>query len=754
MTSLVSDIYSRLRRRKQRTDSEEENEHKFGTFIGVYVPSILMLFGVIIFLRLGWIVGIAGLATTLTMIGFATLISLITILSISAIATNIEVKAGGIYYIISRSLGLEAGAAVGLPLYLKQALTIAFCVIGFAESLKDLVPSWDITSISLWTLGILTILAYASVKGALKVQLAIFIAIIASLISLFTGSEVAPMEPGSYVPAAPESLAFWGIFAILFPAFTGIESSISLSGDLKNPSKSLPPGTIGALLTGFAIYSAIAIFLTYRVSDERLAIDPLIMQDIASVPSLIIVGIWGATLSSALGGLLGAPRTLKAIADDGIAPKIFSKTYGKMEEPRIATLATCAIAFVGVYFGSVNMIAPLLTMIILICYGVLNLSAGIETLIANPSWRPRVRVHWAISLFGALLCAISMLMIAPGYALLSLLLVGVIYFVIKKRKFKAAWLDIQQGILLFMTRSIIYRLSFGSGAAKSWRPHFLVFSEFSESHATPLVKFADAIGQNKGFQTVASFVPPGTLNDQSEKEMKKAMVNHFNSHRIQSFLKLVEAESPTRAMQHMIQYCGLGPLVPNTLLFGGIQKENKTEAFVQVLQSAYSKHYNIAIMNDHRNPFEENDPDKTDVHIWWDDSNLDNSNLMLVFGYMLQCNPQRKNGRIFVKSIASNEFEKKEKVEFFQKLSLEKRLPIDIKVYVASNDLEDRMQLIKEFSKNAEIAFISLEPPPKAGEPVEPYLNYLKTLARTTSDLHTPVLILSSEHAPLNVLLQ
>ncbi len=344
MNELASDLHSQFLK-KDKQPKIEDNPQKFGTFLGVYVPSMLMLFGVIIFLRLGWIVGVGGIYSTLIIITLSSLIALITVLSMSAIATNIEVKAGGIYYILSRSLGIEMGSAVGIPLFLKQSLTIAFCVIGFAESLKDLIPSWDITYIGLGTLAVLAFLAYTSVRGAMKVQMGIFIAIILSLISLFTGSEIAPRATGSSIAAPLQSLGFWAIFAIFFPAMTGVESSVSLSGDLRKPSKSLPLGTISAITTGFLIYAIIAIFLYFHVPVDQLQDNPLIMQDLASIPSLIIVGIWGATLSSALGGLLGAPRTLKAIADDGIAPKIFGKTFGPMQEPRIATLATCAIAF-------------------------------------------------------------------------------------------------------------------------------------------------------------------------------------------------------------------------------------------------------------------------------------------------------------------------------------------------------------------------------------------------------------------------
>jgi potassium/chloride transporter 4/5/6 len=750
----LTQLYSRFFKTEQPVVSEEANSQKYGTFLGVYVPCMLMLFGVIIFLRLGWIVGLAGLPTTLIIISFASLIALITVLSMSSIATNIEVKTGGIYYILSRSLGVEVGSAVGLPLFFRQSLTIAFCVIGFAESIKDLIPSLNITLIGSVTLAGLSILAYKSLSGAMKVQMFIFVAIIASLISLFTGTEVAPMHPDSYVPAAPlQSLGFWAIFAIFFPAMTGVESSVSLSGDLKNSSKSLPLGTITAILSGFFIYTSIAIYLSYMVPADRLVEDPMIMQDLASVPSLIIVGIWGATLSSALGGLLAAPRTLKAIADDGIAPKIFSKTSGPMEEPRIATLATCAIAFVGIFFGTINALAPLLTMISLICYGFLNLSAGIETLIANPSWRPRVRVHWAISITGAVLSLIAMLMIEPGYALLALFLVGAIFFALRKRQLKASWANIQQGIMLFLSRSLLYRLSYGTSAAKSWRPHFLVFTKYSEKNSTALLGFSESISQSKGFLTVASFVPPGIHSLEKQKELQKEMAARLQKQNIQSFVKINEAEKITDGMHQMMEYYGLGPLAPNTILLGGVKKEDESVDFVKVIQAAVTKQYNIVIMND-ENELLKKDNGRKNIHLWWDDSNPDNSDLMLVLGYMLQRNPSSRSTRIFVKAIVADEMQKKDKLQQFLNLSIEKRLPLDVEVLVSPTDGIDRLDLIKEFSSDASIVLMSLTPPPKRDEPVDAYISYLHRMSEATEYLPSLVLVLNSEHTPLDEILQ
>lgn len=730
------------------TSLDPNENHKFGTFFGVFVPCILMFFGVIIFLRLGWIVGLVGSSEALVIITLAALIALITTLSMSAIATNTAVGNGGVYYMLSRSLGIEVGGAIGIPLFFRQCLTIAFCCIGFAESLHDLIPAWSITNIGLGTLSVLTILAYTSVRGALKVQVGIFIAIIASLISLFTGGEVPPMAPETFTPPL-NSLGFWAVFAIFFPAMTGMESSVSLSGDLRNPSRSLPIGTISAIVVAYLTYAGISVFLAYNVPMDRLVQDPLIMQTLASVPSLIIVGIWGATISSALGGLLGAPRTLQAIAEDGIAPKIFAKTFGPMSEPRVATLATCSIAFIGTYFGSVNIIAPLLTMDSLICYGVLNLSAGMETLMANPSWRPRFPVHWIISLGGALLCLIIMLMIDAGSALLSLMLVGLIYFVVKKRQYESSWSDIRDGLLLFFSRFAIYQLAYADSPSKSWRPHFLVFTKSSEEHSTSLLRFAQGISQSKGFLTMASFVLPGTISTIKRKELSTSLAQRFKQDNIQALVQIKEAEKITAGMHNMIEHHGLGPLAPNTIVFGGIRKEEEAIDFINVIRLAYRRHYNVVILNE---AAQLEATEGKNIHIWWDDQSQNNSEFMLVLGYMLQLNSQKKSNKICTKAIVSSELERKEKLEQLHQISIKKRFPFDAEVYVADPTL-DKVMLVNEFSKDADIIFLGLKPPPRDLSAIEAYAIYLHTLSQTLNS-SALALVLSSEFTPLESILE
>lgn len=720
----------------------EEKKQGFGTFIGVFVPSILMVFGVIIFLRLGWIVGHAGMPLAFLIISFASLIAFVTTLSMASISTNIEVGKGGVYYLLSRSLGIEVGSAIGLPLYFKQCLSVAFCVMGFAESLHDLIPALSITSIGIVTLIVLTLFAYFSLSGALRVQLFIFAVLACSFASLFLGGNesIAVNEsmpnPGSY-----PSIGFWTLFAIFFPAMTGIESSVSLSGDLRNPGRSLPLGTISSIVVAYLIYLSIALFLVRNVSLERLIQEPFIMLDLAKFPSLIILGIWGATISSALGGLLGAPRTLQALAEDRVVPKIFGKNFGKMQEPRIATLTTCLIALVGVYFGSVNMIAPLLTMICLICYAVLNFSAGLETLMANPSWRPRFQINWMISIFGGVLCLIAMIMIDPGYSMIASAIVLLIYLIAKRRKYQSSWEDIREGILLFFSRFAIYHLAKSDLISKSWRPHFLVFAKSNEGS---LLQLSQAISQGKGFITMASFLTNPLKNEQVKREQNKIR-NQLNKQHIQALVHLSYAEKIYLSMNQMIENYGLGPLKPNTVICG-IHKDEDLENLASVIINAHEKHCNFLILNSQDDTIESKIP-PGDIHIWWHSSHKDNGEFMLILAYMLNRNSEWKRAKICLKSIVSSELIRQEKLKEFQEISTVKRIPLEIEILVSPNPDEDYLEYAATFSKNASLALLSVEPPTTKASSDE-YRAYLSSMMSFSQQFTPAVLVLGSKFTP------
>lgn len=733
------------------SQAQTEHKPKFGTFVGVYVPSILMLFGVIIFLRLGWIVGAAGLYPAYFIITLASLITLITTLSISSASTNIQVGKGGAYYMISRALGIEVGSAIGLPLFLKQSISISFCIVGFAESFHDLFPQFSMTSIGIATLGVLTLLTYISTQFALKIQIFIFVAIIASLYSLFSGGEFVP-EAIILTPESPSSSSLWVIFAIFFPAMTGLESSVSLSGDLKNPSRSIPLGTITAVLTAYIIYMAIPFFIWQHASQEQLLYDPLIIQHLAKFESLIILGIWGATLSSAIGGLLGAPRTLQALAEDKILPGFLAKEFGRYQEPRIATALTVILALIGIYFGSINVIAPLLTMICLICYATLNLATGLEALMSNPSWRPIFPLHWMISFTGTGLCLLAMLMINSGAAILAILGVIVIYVILKQKRLSSTWEDIQYGILMFFSRIVLYRLASQEPSSRSWRPNFLVFTGRPSEASNEILSFAIAITQTKGFLTIASVLPKDNIQPEQRLELHENIKGLLKQHRIEALICLNQAKTVNSGMKQVILHYGLGPLTPNTIVCGGVSQADQLMDYLQVIQLAHDQGRNVVIINDEqvKQPTQAFTQQKMkgDIHVWCDDTSPRNTELMLVLAYMLRKNPVWKHTGICLMGLAPHEQMRQQKQEQLNELMKRNRLKIKTQVLVTAESEQSDLALVKHFSSQAAMVFLSLRVP-KVEESLEEYATYFQTLPHKSQTFPSVALVMSAPQTNL-----
>ncbi|MGB1253912.1 MAG: amino acid permease, partial [Candidatus Promineifilaceae bacterium] len=385
---------------------------RFGMFAGVFTPNVLTILGIILFLRIGWVVGQTGLWGALAIVLIANAISLLTGLSLSSIATSMQVKAGGNYYLISRTLGLEIGGAIGIPLFLSQAISVAFYIIGFTEALYTLeaVQQFDPRLISTIVAVLFGVISYIGADFALKIQFFILAVLISAIISFFAGGWgefQAPLTQGAYT----EGVSFWVAFAVFFPAVTGIEVGVSMSGDLKDPSRDIPRGTIWSILVTAFVYILVVIWFATHSSVESLLNDNMAMQSIAVVPALILAGVWASTLSSALGSILAAPRTLQAIALDRVVPPVFAQQMGSPTEPRVAVIASTIIAVAVIWLGDLNFVAPIIAMFFLNTYGMVNLIAGIEKLIGNPSFRPRFHIHWGLSLLGAIGCYGAMFLI-------------------------------------------------------------------------------------------------------------------------------------------------------------------------------------------------------------------------------------------------------------------------------------------------------------------------------------------------------
>ncbi|HUV00949.1 MAG TPA: amino acid permease, partial [Bacteroidales bacterium] len=409
---------------------------KFGTFGGVFTPSILTILGVIMYMRLPMIAGKAGLIGTLGIIFVAHLISITTGLSVSSIATDKKVKEGGTYYIISRSLGLPIGGTLGLALFVGLSFSVSLYLIGFSESFLSY---WDlpmdinhIRIAGSIILLVVTIITFISTSLAIKAQYLIMTAIILSLLSILFGSHnFAPASPNLFGSGTTVPLII--LFAIFFPAVCGFEAGVSMSGDLKDPKKSIPIGTISAISIGLVVYIILAFFFAYTVDGELLATDPKALFKIALVPQLVIAGIWGATLSSALGSILAAPRILQSTAIDKITPRVFARGTGAAREPRNALLLTFLIAEAGILIGELDVIARIVTIFFITTYGFLNLSAAFESL-TSADFRPSFKTPAWVSIIGFLACFIVMIQLDFVAMIGAVLILGTLFLIIKRRQ--------------------------------------------------------------------------------------------------------------------------------------------------------------------------------------------------------------------------------------------------------------------------------------------------------------------------------
>ncbi|MFA6809225.1 MAG: amino acid permease, partial [Eubacteriales bacterium] len=450
------------------------NQKGLGTFEGVFTPTLLTILGVILFLRLGWVVGNVGFIGALTIIFLSHVITLSTGLSISSMVSNTEIGAGGAYSIISRSLGLETGGAIGIPLFLSQAFSVAFYIIGFTELWHSFFPTHNFKLVCLVVWLVLAIISLISAKIAFRIQYFILFAVLLSLASFFAGPSLS--NTTEFVLWGDFSQAtYWQTFAIFFPAVTGILAGVSMSGELKSPRKSIITGTLGAIILGFLVYVLCAFWFSSHVPRELLLNDTSIILQMGLSKTLIIAGIMGAVLSSALTTMVSAPRTLAALADDRLVP--FSRQLGtkaKNGEPRNAVIISSIISLAVLMVGNLNMLASLLTLFFLMTYGTINLAVLIEQATGIISFRPRLHVSILIPIVGFFGCIFSMFLISKIFTILTFSIIGTLYYYLAKRNLVSPSGDVRGGLFTLISEWAAQIAMSKPYHPRLWKPFLLV----------------------------------------------------------------------------------------------------------------------------------------------------------------------------------------------------------------------------------------------------------------------------------------
>ena len=701
------------------------------TFGGVFTPSILTILGVIMYLRFGWVVGNVGLFGTMAIVTLSTGITFLTGLSIASIATDQRVRTGGAYYMISRSLGIEAGGAVGIPLYLAQALSVALYTIGFAESVVNVFPTLDEKLVALVTTAAVTVLALKSARAAIKAQYVIIGAIGLSLLSLVLGS---PAEPITTLTTTQETAGFWVVFAVFFPAVTGIMAGVNMSGDLKDPGRSIPYGTLAAIVVGYVIYMAIPFLLINRATADELIADPLIMRRISFWGDAIIMGVWGATLSSAVGSILGAPRVLQALARDGVLPpmmRFLGQGSGPDDEPRIGTAFTFALAVITVILGDLNIVAPILTMFFLTTYGVLNITAGLERFLGNPSFRPKFRVHWMFSLIGAVGCTIVMFLINAAATGAAVTIVLVIYFWLERQELRSAWGDVRNGIWFNLTRTGLLRLR-NRTDAKNWRPHLLVLSG-APTRRWHLIDLASCLSHNRALVTISSVLTGDAITSRRIKSMSYSLYEYLDKQGVQALVRIVKADDPfSGAVQLMTTY-GLGTLVPNTVIVGATERDEAHAAYCRMISQFHAGHRNTLIVRQNE---QRGFGDRRHIDVWWG-GRKGNGALMVILSWLISTSLEWRGSTVTVKMVVPSESARVGARVNLENILHAARTNAMTEVIVAGD--RSFWEIIRESSSSADLIFLGM------AEPHDGYETYYDQLQKQTEGLPTTVFTLAAE---------
>jgi len=460
---------------------------RFGTFGGVFTPTLLTILGVILYLREGWVIGNAGLLGGLLVILFGFGITGLTALSMSSIATNLRLGAGGAYAIIAQSLGLEVGGSLGIPRYISQVLAVTMYIFGFREGWRWVFPEHPSLLVDLVTFGLLVAIAYVSADLAIRVQYFIMAVIAASLASVavaaFQGSMQYPLTNidlwGTF-PGAPETgfqgTDFWIVFAVFFPATTGIMAGANMSGDLEDPRRSIPLGTLSAVGLSLVIYLLVGYWLARSATPQELVANYTVMMDKAAWGPAVLAGLLGATFSSALASTVGSARILQAMGTHGVLPgRHWLSALTEKGEPRNAMIVTGALILGSLMLRDLNAVAPLITLFFLVTYAMINAVVLIEESLNLVSFRPRLRLPWFVPFLGLAGSIFAMFIVNPTLSLVALGVTVGVYVVLVRGHLEAPFGDVRSGLFVALAEWAAKHTSeLPTMQERAWKPNLLV----------------------------------------------------------------------------------------------------------------------------------------------------------------------------------------------------------------------------------------------------------------------------------------
>ena len=707
----------------------DKKPRKFGAFGGVFTPSVLTILGVILFLRYDTVVGNAGLWGALLVLLIAKGFTTITTFSLSSIATNMRVKGGGSYFLISRSLGVEFGGVIAVFFYIALALSVSMYVIGFTEALFLAIPELNISFTMAATLIniVVFIFVYIGAGWTIRVQYFILAIVLAAIGSYFYGAwghVSAEILSENLQPKWTAGHSIITIFALFFPAVTGIEAGVNMSGDLKNPSKAIPLGTFVAIGFTFLVYAGIAVLMAASTNRSSLVGDGMVMQEMAWFGPIVYAGVIAATLSSALGSMMGAPRILQAFAKDNIFKRLkyFAQGSGISNEPRRAIVITFLLTQSGVLLGDLDSVAPIITMFFLLTYGTINLASFYESISANPSFRPTFKLnHWSISLLGALASLAIMFLINWIWASIAIIVATSLFLVIKRAQLIVQWGDVLSGYAYRRARNALLALEREKYYPKNWRPSILTLSGLAGSRMH-LVKYANLLSSGRGLVSLAHIIE-GDLESLSKRRMEgeKLLRGFIRDEKLKAFPVVVVDDNFTDGLKAILQCHGIGGLRPNILMLGWSDDPEKRESFSNIISLTKKMEKSCLILSCRQEESWEQPVGA--INIWWADSK--NNAMMLLMAYLLKGNHEwRDNPLRILRPVAP-----KADVENVEREMKEILQHGRIEAEIVVLPTEKPLDAIKGAMSSSAILFAGFEPADEhAGEVLLPFMEQIVDL--------------------------
>jgi len=672
-----------------------------GTFLGVFLPCFLSFMSIVYFLRLNFLSQTYGPVLTILAIALATLIVLFSCFSIASIATNERVGSGGIFTILSRTFGLEAGSAIAMPLLLAQCINVAFCGAALSEVLSFL--DWRLVRFG--ALAFLTVLTGLRASFISRLQLIVFSMIAISIGYLFVSS-----QSSSVTLDFPDVSQFWIVFAIFFPALTGVEVALAVSEELKNPLRSIPFGTIGAIALCFLVFVFTAIFI------ESMPASPLLIATIS-----------GATLTGALSSLISSSRLLQSFAKDRVVPKYLGG--------RAAPFVVALVAGVALLLPGLDQIALILTLFFLLSYGMLNFASAIQGFLLNPSFRPTFRTHWLAPFCGFVLCSVASLMVSPGSTLTALAIIILIYMLFKKRGLRSNFQDMRRSILLFLSRFALYKLAQLPVSDRCWRPNLLLFAEDPKQSETMLM-LSSALAQRKGLLAITT-----------ESTSLPAMHRYVRKNQILAF---VDEQCPANAMLDRIRTYGIGELTPNLIVAPA------SKGAAKLVRTAHLNKKNVMLVRganlSSRLAMKEKLKKPKVIDIWWGGLTRKNSQLMLILAHMLQSSREWHNTIIQLKTLAYEGDDPSHGLSQLDAFAKNQRFQIVPRLVWRKKGDDFFQKILLQSSKEADLVLLGLKVPSEK-DTEESYGAYLDQLLESTPTLNSVAYVLANEGVNFDLIL-